>query len=338
MKKIITFAYSVLLLAGFVTVSCSTNEPATMDVASFTNSDFENELCDQVGIDHNVMIDQMFDDIFQQTPKSRSIVIDPGEPFDPIGPGDPIEPITLEYRLSDCIDLLTISDDEKTQIKGIISQVCDDYLSGDIDTTIVFEPSNLYLIYEAQLKAVMNDDDYDLTSLNSRISSIKESAKNIDDDTERQAILMGASIAENTLQYWHDNFDRICDSLNIILPPNIGSDPIISPSSIQYPQTRGWLGFNWKSAGIHDLGTGLIAATDWFSKGCVAFGPAGWKAAAVYIGARAAVGSLTDLIYQYADNSGYSVSLIGELIDCNYDAIKLDLISDYKIGGIVIVP
>ena len=184
----------------------------------------------------------------------------------------------------------------------------------------------------------MNDDDYDLTSLCSRINSIKESAKEIDDDIERRAILIGASIAENTLQYWHDNFDRICDSLNIILPPNIGSDPIISPSSIQYPQTRGWLGFNWKSAGIHDLGAGLGAATSWFSRGCVALGPAGWKAAAVYIGVRAAVGSLTDLIYQYADNNGYSVSLIGELIDCNYDAINLDLISDYIVGGIVIVP
>ena len=338
MKRIITFTYAILLLAGFVTVSCSTNEPATMNVASFANNDFEDGLCSQVGIDHNLMIDQMFDDIFQQTPKSRSIVIDPGEPYDPIVPEDPIEPIILEYSLSDCIDLLTIPDDEKNQIKSTISQVCDDYLSGDIDTTAVFEPTNQYLIHESQLNAVMNDDDYDLTSLCSRINSIKESAKEIDDDIERRAILIGASIAENTLQYWHDNFDRICDSLSIILPLNSESDPIISPSSIHYPQTRGWLGFNWKSAGIHDLGAGLGAATSWFSRGCVALGPAGWKAAAVYIGVRAAVGSLTDLIYQYADNNGYSVSLIGELIDCNYDAINLDLISDYIVGGIVIVP
>ena len=162
-----------------------------MNVASLTDSDFKNALCDQVGRDHNVILDQMFDDIFQQAPKSRSIVIPPPIPIDPIGPEDPIGPIILEYRLNECIDLLTISDDEKNQIRGTISQVYDDYLSGDIDTTIVFEPSNMYLIYEAQLKAVMNDNDYDLTSLNSRISSIKESAKNIDDDTERQAILMG---------------------------------------------------------------------------------------------------------------------------------------------------
>ena len=68
------------------------------------------------------------------------------------------------------------------------------------------------------------------------------------------------------------------------------------------------------------------------------FGLTGWKAAAVVIGATAAVGSLADLIAQHADNSGYSVSLIGELIDCSYDAVKHDLISDYIVGGIVIVP
>ena len=37
------------------------------------------------------------------------------------------------------------------------------------------------------------------------------------------------------------------------------------------------------------------------------------------------------------NNGQVSVDIDGK-IDCNYDAINLDLISDYIVGGIVIVP
>lgn len=169
-------------------------------------------------------MDQMFDEIFRQMPSSRSNVTDPFLPIDPIGPNDPIKPIFIDYKIFDCIDLLTIPESEKVEIKKTISQVHADCLSGKIDTTAVFEPTNQYLTHKARLESIIKNDNYDLNSLCQQIDAVKQSAKDIEDDVERQAILMGASVAQNSLRYWHDNFDRICDSLGLVLPPIIDSE------------------------------------------------------------------------------------------------------------------
>lgn len=321
----------VFILTVFFIVSCSSNGVVDRTIS-------QNAMCDQVGADHNLIMDQMFDEIFRQMPSSRSNVTDPFLPIDPIGPNDPIKPIFIDYKIFDCIDLLTIPESEKVEIKKTISQVHADCLSGKIDTTAVFEPTNQYLTHKARLESIIKNDNYDLNSLCQQIDAVKQSAEDIEDDVERQAILMGASVAQNSLRYWHDNIDRICDSLGFVLPPNIGSDPIISSSSIHYPQTRGWLGYNWKQAGVADLAGGLAAGTGKFCGACKFLGPAGWKAVAIATAGGAAFASLSDLICQYGASGGYSVSIVSPLVDYAYDATLYELRKDFLVGSIVISP
>ncbi len=311
-------------------ISCSSNECA--DNAISADVDSQEQLCERVGEDHNLLLDEFFSQMFATT---RSIVIPKPDPIDPIGP--PEGPLRFDYKLFECVDFLTIPASEKVEIKKALTQVRTDYLAGKIDTTVVFEPTDQYLVHKTQLETVVNDGDYDLTSLFSRIDAIKASAKEIDDEIERQAILMGASIAKNSLQYWHDNFDRICDSLDIVIPPIGGFQPL-STASKPCRQTRGWLGYNWKSAGVADLLAGLAASTDPFGQACNFLGLAGWKAMAVYVTVYAVIGSLGDLIYQHGSNNGYSISLVKELIDCEYDCTLADLRSDLLIGSIIITP
>lgn len=330
MKKILSLKMIACVLIVLSCISCSSDECA--DNAISADVDSQEQLCERVGEDHNLLLDEFFSQMFATT---RSIVIPKPDPIDPIGP--PEGPLRFDYKLFECVDFLTIPASEKVEIKKALTQVRTDYLAGKIDTTVVFEPTDQYLVHKTQLETVVNDGDYDLTSLFSRIDAIKASAKEIDDETERQAILMGASIAKNSLQYWHDNFDRICDSLDIVIPPIGGFQPL-STASKPCRQTRGWLGYNWKSAGVADLGTGLLAAMDHFSGACKLLGPIGWKAAAIYIGSRAAIGSLVNLVGQCAGENGYSVSLINYLVDYTYDATLYDLRQDFLIGSIVIKP
>ena len=135
MKKPLSFSIAMFVLASFAVGACSTNEHADMGATSVANNDSGDQLCDQVGADHNLIMDQMFDEIFRQMPSSRSNVTDPFLPIDPIGPNDPIKPIFIDYKIFDCIDLLTIPESEKVEIKKTISQVHADCLSGKIDTT-----------------------------------------------------------------------------------------------------------------------------------------------------------------------------------------------------------
>lgn len=330
MKKLLSFGSIAYMSMVLSFISCSSDEHAGGVVSTDLNS--QDELCQQVGADHNLLLDEFLSQMFATT---RSIVIPKPDPIDPIDP--PVVPLRFDYKLFECVDLLTIPENEKIEVKKVLTQVRKDYLMGKIDTTVVFEPTDQYLVHKTQLETVMNDGDYDLTSLFSRIDNIKASAKAIEDETERQAILMGASIAKNSLQYWHDNFDRICDSLDIVIPPIGGFQPL-SAVSKGCQQTRGWLGYNWKSAGIADLLAGLGASTDPFGQACKFLGLAGWKAMAAYVAVCAVIGSLGDLIYQHGSNNGYSVSLVKDLIDCEYDCTFADLRSDLLIGSIIITP
>lgn len=128
---------------------------------------------------------------------------------------------------------------------------------------------------------------------------------------------MGASIAQNSLPYWHDNFDRICDSLVLFYPSPkkiIGLRPLSTPLATR-SETRGWLGYNWEQAGVADLIGGLTAGTGKFCGACRFLGPAGWKAIAIAVTVGGVLASVSDLIYQYGANSGYSVSIVNPSVD-----------------------
>ena len=335
MKKSLSFNIAMFVLASFAVVSCSTNEHVNMDVTSIANNNPGDRLCDQVGADHNLIMDQMFDEIFRQKPSSRSNVIDPIRP-----PDIPIKPIRFEYDMLKTIDLLSISESRKLEMKRHWTKVCDSIRLGLIDTTFVFNPSASYNIYEAQILDVFENDDFDITSLNVCLDNIKGNVKRVDDDTERRILLMALSVTKNTLQYWHDNYDRICDSLNCIAPPVL--NPLSQSDSYCRPvSTRGWLGYNWKKAGKTDVNAAFLAGVWYCGSGLASGGPLSWQAGAVYVAGRAALASLFDLAGQHFVSSGYSLELVGDLVDetyeMNYDALLADLLRSPYIDKPIII-
>lgn len=341
MKKSLSFSIAMFVLASFAVGACSTNEHADMGATSVANNDSGDQLCDQVGADHNLIMDQMFDEIFRQMPSSRSNVTDPFLPIDPIRPPDiPVKPIRFEYDMLKTIDLLSISESKKLEMKRHWTKVCDSIRLGLIDTTFVFNPSASYNIYEAQIVDVFENDDFDMASLNVCLDNIKENVKRVDDDIERRILLMALSVTKNTLQYWHDNYDRICDSLNSIAPPVL--NPLSqSDSHCRQVSTRGWLGYNWKKAGKTDANAAFLAGIWYCGSGLAAGGPLSWQAGAAYVAGRAAFASLFDLAGQYLVGSGYSLELVGDLVDetyeMNYNALLTDLLQAPYIDKPIII-
>ncbi|WP_337624613.1 hypothetical protein, partial [Alistipes communis] len=126
MKKSLSFSIAMFVLASFAVGACSTNEHADMmGATSVANNDSGDQLCNQVGADHNLIMDQMFDEIFRQMPSSRSNVTDPFLPIDPIRPPDiPVKPIRFEYDMLKTIDLLSISESKKLEMKRHWTKVC----------------------------------------------------------------------------------------------------------------------------------------------------------------------------------------------------------------------
>ena len=314
MKKILSLGSVVFILTVFFIVSCSSNEGGV----NVDRIDSQDAICEQVGVDHNQMVEYIFDRILTQTSDSRSIVIPEPDPNDPIGPIKPIKPIRFELEALEAINCLAIPAKEKVEIRNYLIKSCDSVRMGLIDTTNTFSPSLTYRLREAEICQMFNDDDFDLVSLNHRLNDIRVSVEKMQNKTERQILLMGLSIAENTFQYWHANFDRICDSLGVVIPPLVTKPFSNSSVSLNCSMTRGWLGLNWKQAGTEDFKAGIGAAIGYFGRGFWCGGPFAWKAGAAIVAGTAAVASVSDLITQLALGSGYSVSLINEFVNYTY--------------------
>lgn len=339
MKKILSLKMIACVLIVLSCISCSSDECA--DNAISADVDSQEQLCERVGEDHNLMVDHMFEQILAQTTESRSDVIPVPDPIDPIGPPVvPVKPIRFEYETLKAIEFLSISDSKKLEIKGYWTKVCDSIRLGLIDTTFVFNPSVSYNLHETQIENIFEDNDFDLSSLNLRLDNIKTNVQRINNDTERRVLLMGLSVAQNTLQYWHDNYNRICDSLNIIAPPILNP---LSRSDLHYCQvvTRGWLGYNWKKAGQSDVKAALAAGIWYCGSGLAAGGPLSWQAGATYVAGRAAFASLLDLASQHFAGSGYSLELVDSLVDetykLNYQTLLIDLMRSPYIDKPIII-
>jgi len=325
MKKLHSLVSIAIATTSILIASCTSNQPPDLNAAS-GNLDPRDQLCEQVGVDHNLLLDEFFS---QMSVSTRSIVIPEPNPNDPIGPPVvPIKPIRFEYETLKSIDLLSLPESKKLEIKNYWTKVCDSIRIGLIDTTFVFNPSITYDLRQTQIENLFEDEDFDLPSLNSRLDNIKENVLNINDDTERRVLLMGLSVAKNTLQYWYDNYDRICDSLEIIAPPVLNP---LSPSAVRasHVPTRGWLGYNWKKAGEADVRSALNAGIWYCGSGLAAGGPLSWQAGAAYVAGRAAFGSLLDLASQHFYSSGYNLELVGSLIDETYKLNYNTLLADF---------
>jgi|GEM_PF-3001290 len=110
---------------------------------------------------------------------------------------------------------------------------------------------------------IMEDEDLDTASLNSRIHSIEQEAISSLEIDEQFVVLSTSSVAKHTLVYWNENHE---DWLNLLDGDANGRT---ADSDI-----------NWKAAGKADVGgaalAGLSLAVSGTGAAMAATGPAGW--------------------------------------------------------------
>lgn len=124
----------------------------------------------------------------------------------------------------------------------------------------------------------MTDDDINLFSLQSRINRTIVDENKYLTGIALEDFLAAASVANNTLQYWHDNYDKWTTTL---------ATPITKAKS-----------FNWKQLGKADVKACITGVSGELVSCLLVTGPVGWKAwLAVAVGS-AVIGSADDALDQ----------------------------------------
>ncbi|MDO9261266.1 MAG: hypothetical protein Q7U08_04950 [Flavobacteriaceae bacterium] len=157
--------------------------------------------------------------------------------------------------------------------KPIISSTGNLY-SDDISDKLVISQKNLL----NELNIVMSDDDYNLSSLNSRIDNIEMRIPSFNLTVDEQLVLYSAtSVARHTLEYWNVNLEKWQTSLG----------------DLEVVRT---IGYNWKSIGKHDVAGAVSVAysMSWANM----FGPISTSAWIIGIGGGAIGASTYEAIMQ----------------------------------------
>lgn len=157
--------------------------------------------------------------------------------------------------------------------KAVISSTGNLY-SDDISDKLVISQKNLL----NELNTVMSDDDYNLSSLNSRIDNIEMRIQSLNLTVDEQLVLYSAtSVARHTLEYWNVNLEKWQTSL--------GDLEVVRTS-----------GYNWKSIGKHDVAGAVSVAysMSWANM----FGPISTSAWIIGIGGGAIGASTYEAIMQ----------------------------------------
>ena len=124
-----------------------------------------------------------------------------------------------------------------------------------------------------QLDSIFNDSDTDLSSLESRLSIVKNRAQQELQGEELKTVLSGCSVAEYTLQYWYTNLN----TWEAMAPTNGTKAKINSKLS-------------WKALGKADVTGAIHGALHTYGAFLLGTGPVGWQIAAAIVVA-GAVGS-----------------------------------------------
>ena len=222
----------------------------------------------QVGVVHNGCLNVILQ-TFKDSPKTKSgdISLSRAE-LDELVTTTTLTYVTTTYEITE--------DSEISLVKRVINDqlaLTRESIIGIVTDSSIEEQD----VYE-ELDAIMTDGDLILTSLNSRIDNCTERAKLLLSGTKLEEFLASASVAKNTLQYWHNNHMDWVSTLNT---------PITRASSV-----------NWKQLGKADV-IGCVASVtgsgvSWLL-GC---GPVGWKAWLAVAASGAIVGSVEDALDQ----------------------------------------
>lgn len=255
--KLITF---VALATMILLTSCNKGEERVVSTEPKTNT--------EVGVAHNECLVEILD-ILQNAPKTKSGDLDLTR--------SEVNTVISETTLQYVVTKYEIDDEYVPLVKESINKQFIDINNDDILAIVEDCNDEEKRLYE-DLDQIMTDDDINLFSLQSRINRTIVDANKYLTGIALEDFLAAASVANNTLQYWHDNYDKWTTTLNT---------PITKANS-----------FNWKQLGKADV-KGCIAGVSGELVSCLLVtGPVGWKAwLAVAVGS-AVIGSADDALDQ----------------------------------------
>ncbi len=245
---------SLFALCLFAIYSC--NEQTTSQVSKPSDADYDN-----IGVNHNRCLDNILSSI--NLVKTKSQTFPEKDQVKDIVDSITLEYITQEYNLDMATANKVLFHINKT--KGIGNPEREDFIGKD----------NLYPFYQ-RLSTIMDDEDENLESLQSRILRLTLEAEVKLSENEKNEFLPACSVARNTLNYWHDNASEWY---------------VISGQSTQGRT------FSWKRLGKEDV-KGAIATATGEAVSALVFGPIGWKAYFAACVGGAAISSAYDAIEQ----------------------------------------
>lgn len=222
----------------------------------------------QVGVVHNDCLNVILQ-IFKDSPKTKSGDMSLSrEELDELVSATTLTYVTTTYELTEDSDI------------SLVKRVINDQLALTRESIIaIIEGSGIAEqdVY-GELDAIMTDSDLSLTSLYNRIDNSVERAKVLLSGIELEEFLASASVAKNTLQYWHNNYTDWGSTLN---------NPITRASS-----------FNWKQLAKADVIGCVASVTGGGVSWLLGCGPVGWKAWLAVAASGAVVGSVEDALDQ----------------------------------------
>lgn len=243
--KLITF---VALATMILLTSCNKGEERVVSTESKTNT--------EVGVAHNECLVEILD-ILQNAPKTKSGDLDLTR--------SEVNTVISETTLQYVVTKYEIDDEYVPLVKESIDKQIVDINNDEMLAIVEGCSDEEKKLYE-ELDQIMSDDDINLFSLQNRISRTIVDANKYLTGVALEDFLAAASVANNTLAYWHDNYDNWTTTLNT---------PITKANS-----------FNWKQLGKADV-RGCVEGLAGDLVGYLfASGPVGWK---VWVGI--AVGS-----------------------------------------------
>lgn len=256
MKKRSVISLLLILLITGIT-SCSNEDSLNVQTQ---NDDL------QIGMEHNQCLTFVFNKI-QALPKSRSgqISVNKKELMKIVEDG------TIEY-----VETLSLDDTLKLSMRNELKKVfnVDEYQTDYYENCSISQKE-----YIDKLSAIMDDNDYDLGSLKNRINILRTTAKKKLIINEYEEFSSACDVAENTLQYWHDNADQW-----------IATSP--------QKQSRAGSRFSWKELGKSDVVGAVAGATCAVARTIFRCGPVGWKAWAGWVVGAAAAHSAANAVNQ----------------------------------------
>lgn len=264
MKKTIFSIFNIALITTFFIVSCKKNNEYFTKSLSEDNIEY---YCTEVGIEHNIGLEYIYEKLEQAKSESD---------FNNI---DEVYGLAKNYM----IEFL------QNNQKGFVQENIDKSIFEAIkywNNTTQLNPDKIWteevedsltinqILFLGVLNEAINDSTLNLEETIAIFEDVRERIKNECEEDESYLILMAIEIGVNSLTYWHTNFDRW---IALFETPNKAANPD-----------------DWKQLGKADINAGVSTAAGIGIARC--FGPVGWKVWAAGTLGGALAGSVNDAL------------------------------------------